>query len=253
VTSPLRKGVAVVTGAAGGIGAAVARTLADAGFCVVACDLDADAGERVVDQIAATRGSAVFITADVRSSEAVERVRGLAVEQGSVRALVNAAAILRCNTVVDTAEAEWDEVMAVNVRGTYLMCRAMVPAIAEAGGGAVVNISSVHAVATVPRLAAYAASKGAILALSRQMALDYAEEGIRVIPLVVGSVDTEMSRQHAAAQGLEPGVWDPKDRSAGRMAAPDEVARVVAFAVSDAASFLNGSPLVVDGGLLARL
>ena len=119
--------------------------------------------------------------------------------------------------------------------------------------GFLANLSSVHALATVPDLAAYAASKGAVLALSRQMAIDYAADGIRVVPLIVGSVDTEMSRQHAAAQGLPPGHAEPGNRALGRMAAPAEVAEVIAFLVSAQAGFITGSPVVADGGMLTQL
>ena len=244
--------VAVVTGAARGIGAAVASTLAQRGYRVVLADTDA-AGEDTAARVVAAGGSARYVGTDVSSAGAVRRLGAAAASIGPVRALVNAAGILRCNTVVDTDEAEWDAVMAVNLKGTYLTCRELIPAIVEAGGGAVVNLASVHAMATVPQLAAYAASKGAIVSLSRQMAIDYAAAGVRVVPLVVGSVDTDMSRQHATAQGLPPGHWDPGERRAGRMANPDEIAAVVAFAVSDDASFVTGAPLVADGGLLALL
>lgn len=244
--------VAVVTGAAGGIGAAVASVLARRGYGVVLADVDA-AGEDTATRIAAAGGSARYVATDVSSADDVRHLGAVAAGMGPVRALVNAAAILRCNSVVDTDEAEWDAVMAVNLKGTYLTCRELIPRMVEAGGGAVVNLASVHAMATVPQLAAYAASKGAIVSLSRQMAIDYAAVGVRVLPLVVGSVDTEMSRQHARAQALPPGQWHPGERRAGRMANPDEIASVVAFAVSDDASFVTGAPLVADGGLLALL
>jgi NAD(P)-dependent dehydrogenase (short-subunit alcohol dehydrogenase family) len=180
-------------------------------------------------------------------------VATVAADRGDVHAVVNAAGILSVSDVVDTDEDEWDRVFAVNVKGTYLISRATIPLLRAAGGGAIVNISSVHALATVERCAAYAATKGAVLALSRQMAIDYAADGIRVIPLIVGSVDTEMSSQHAAVFGLPSGHAEPGKPALGRMAAPDEIASVIRFLVSSDAAFVTGSPMVADGGLLTHL
>ncbi|HWG13344.1 MAG TPA: SDR family oxidoreductase [Streptosporangiaceae bacterium] len=243
--------VALVTGAAGGIGRAVALILAARGMTVVGLD-SGDAGDlpaRLRDQ----QPASTVRRGDVSSAAQVEEAVAAAAALGPLTTLVNAAAILACHDVATTDEAEWDRVFAVNVKGTYLTCRSAIPRLRAAGGGCIVNLSSVHALATVPDLAAYAASKGAVLALSRQMAIDYAADGIRVVPLIVGSVDTAMSRQHAQAQGLPPGRAEPGDRHLGRMAEPAEVARVIAFLVSGEASFITGSPVVADGGMLTHL
>jgi NAD(P)-dependent dehydrogenase (short-subunit alcohol dehydrogenase family) len=243
--------VAIVTGAARGIGRATAIALARAGMVVVGADLGD--GQPAEAELTTITGGSVVLRADVSVAADVARVAATAAGLGEVRAVVNAAAILSVTDVLDTEEAEWDRVFAVNVKGTYLVCRAALPLLRAAGGGAIVNLSSVHALATVERCAAYAASKGAVLALSRQMAIDYAGDNIRVVPLVVGSVDTEMSRQHAAAFGLPPGHAEPDQPALGRMAAPYEIADVIAFLVSSPAAFLTGSPVVADGGLLTHL
>jgi NAD(P)-dependent dehydrogenase (short-subunit alcohol dehydrogenase family) len=250
--------VALVTGAAGGIGRAVALALAARGLTIVGVDTAGPAGAG--DLVARLRAcqpahpaASTVLAGDVSSAAQVERAVATAAGLGPLTTVVNCAAILACHDVASTGEGEWDRVFAVNVKGTYLVCRSAVPRLRAAGGGCIVNLSSVHALATVPDLAAYAASKGAVLALSRQMAIDYAEDGIRVVPLIVGSVDTEMSRQHAAAQGLPPGRAQPGDRALGRMAEPSEVADVVAYLVSAQAGFITGSPVVADGGLLTRL
>jgi NAD(P)-dependent dehydrogenase (short-subunit alcohol dehydrogenase family) len=243
--------VALVTGAAGGIGRAVALTLAARGFTVAGLDLG-DAGD-LQAELRSHQPASVILRADVSAAPQVAAAVDQAAALGPLTALVNCAAILTCHDVAATGEEEWDRVFAVNVKGTYLTCRHAVPQLRAAGGGAIVNLSSVHALATVPELAAYAASKGAVLALSRQMAIDYAADGIRVVPLIVGSVDTEMSRQHALAQGLPPGHAEPGLRQLGRMAEPAEIAQVVAFLVSDEAGFVTGSPLVADGGMLTHL
>jgi NAD(P)-dependent dehydrogenase (short-subunit alcohol dehydrogenase family) len=243
--------VALVTGVAGGIGRAVALLLADRGLTVVGLDLG-DAGD-LTDRLRDRRPSSAVLRGDVSSAEQVAAAVDAAAARGPLTALVNCAGILACHDVAGTDEDEWDRVFAVNVKGTYLTCRFAVPRLRAAGGGAIVNLSSVHALATVPNLAAYAASKGAVLALSRQMAIDYAADGIRVVPLIVGSVDTEMSRQHARAQGLPPGQAEPGDRRLGRMAEPAEVAQIIAYLVSAEAGFITGSPVVADGGMLTHL
>jgi NAD(P)-dependent dehydrogenase (short-subunit alcohol dehydrogenase family) len=243
--------VALVTGAAGGIGRAVALLLARRGRTVVGLDLG-DAGG-LQAELRAQQPASEVLRGDVSSAGQVAAAVDRAAALGPLTTLVNCAAILTCHDVATTDEQEWDRVFAVNVKGTYLTCRSVVPRLRAAGGGCIVNLSSVHALATVPSLAAYAASKGAVLALSRQMAIDYAADGIRVVPLIVGSVDTEMSRQHAQAQGLPPGHAEPGLRQLGRMAEPAEVAQVIAFLVSAEAGFVTGSPVVADGGMLTHL
>jgi NAD(P)-dependent dehydrogenase (short-subunit alcohol dehydrogenase family) len=243
--------VALVTGAAGGIGRAVALALAARAMTVVGTDTGdpGDLQARLRDH----QPASTVRHCDVTSAAQVDEAVSVAAALGPLTTLVNCAAILACHDVATTDESEWDRVFAVNVKGTYLTCRSAIPRLRAAGGGCIVNLSSVHALATVPDLAAYAASKGAVLALSRQMAIDYAADGIRVVPLIVGSVDTAMSRQHAAALGLPPGRAEPGDRSLGRMAAPAEVADVIAFLVSARAGFITGSPVVADGGMLTHL
>jgi NAD(P)-dependent dehydrogenase (short-subunit alcohol dehydrogenase family) len=247
VPAPTRQ-VAIVTGGARGIGAAVVDALAAAGMAVASFDIS--------DPAEPSRGDdgRAHLTVDVsRAAQTQAAVAAVAARFGRIDVLVNNAGILDCHAVHDTPEDTWDRVMAVNVKSVFLMSRAVIPHLKAAGGGAIVNISSVHAIATVPRLAAYAASKGAVLALSRQMALDYADDGIRVNAVVVGAVDTEMSAQHGAAMARD-GVTVAAGTSAiGRTAQPAEVARAVAFLASPQSSFLTGAPLIADGGMLARL
>jgi NAD(P)-dependent dehydrogenase (short-subunit alcohol dehydrogenase family) len=182
-----------------------------------------------------------------------DAVGAVAQRFGRIDVLVNNAGILAVHAVHDTPEDIWDRVMAVNVKSVFLMSQAVIPHLKAAGGGSIVNISSVHAIATVPRLAAYAASKGAVLSLSRQMALDYADDGIRVNAVVVGGVDTQMSAEHGAAMARDGITVAPGTGAIGRSAQPGEVARAVAFLASPESSFLTGAPLIADGGMLARL
>jgi NAD(P)-dependent dehydrogenase (short-subunit alcohol dehydrogenase family) len=231
--------VAIVTGGGRGIGAAVADALAADGMRVASLDLQLADG-------AADDSGRLFLKADVASAAEVAAAVGQVADRwGRVDVLVNNAGVLDCHAVDDTPEETWDRVMAVNVKSVYLMSRAVIPHMRAAGGGSIVNISSVHALATVPRLAAYAASKGAVL--------DYADDGIRVNAVIVGGVDTQMSADHGAAMTRDGVLVASPQGSVGRTAQPAEVANVVAFLASPRSSFITGAPVIADAGMLARL
>jgi NAD(P)-dependent dehydrogenase (short-subunit alcohol dehydrogenase family) len=154
----------------------------------------------------------------------------------------------------DVSDAEWDRTMAVNLTAIFRVCRATLPLLRAAGGGSVVNIASVHAIATVPGVPAYAASKAAVTGLSRQMALDYAVDRIRVNSVIVGSVATRMTLDGLEeAGGAEALGLSFEDNRIARIANPREIATAIGFLISDAASFVTGSAFVADGGMLARL
>lgn len=236
--------VAIVTGGSGGIGSALVAILRERGYSVVPFDV----------RPALPAADDEFRTVDITRSAEVDRaVTEVVLRHGRLDAVVNAAGVLECYAVDDTPESVWDRVMAVNVKGAFLMSRAAIPHLRTAGGGSIVNISSVHALASVGRTAAYAASKGALVSLSRQMAVDYADDDIRVNSVVVGSVDTEMSKAHGAAIARDGVAIAPFPGRLGRVADPREVARAVAFLLSGDASFVNASAFVVDGGMLSRL
>ena len=238
--------MALVTGAASGIGAAVAARLAQDGVRVVSVDRAACDG--VPDGLA--------LQADVsRDDECARAVSAAMSAFGRVDVLVNSAGIQRYGDVVDTSPAEWDEVMAVNLRSAYLMSHHTVPHLTATGAGSVVHVSSVQALAAQRGVAAYAASKGALVALTHAMAVDHAP-AVRVNAVLPGSVDTPMLRDAARkfADDEDDAVRDwGAMHPLGRVALPEEVAEGVAFLASPAASFVTGSVVRADGGLMSRI
>ena len=253
--------VALVTGGSSGIGRAVAELLAAGGARVAVNSADADEAAAVAAAITAGGGVAVPVVADVRDSDAMTSAVRLAAETyGSLDTLVTSAGIQRYGTVTDTDEAVWDEVFAINVKGVFLAAKAALPYLRRSPRGAAVVVSSVQAHATQADVAAYAASKGALNALVRSMAIDEAPYGVRVNAVCPGSVDTPMLRSSARlfSDGGEAGaqraidVWG-RSHPLGRVAQPSEIAEVVGFLASPRASFVTGEDIRVDGGLLALL
>jgi NAD(P)-dependent dehydrogenase (short-subunit alcohol dehydrogenase family) len=255
-TASARHSVHIVTGAASGIGRAIAERLALDGFSVLAADIDGDEAEAVAAGIRGAGGTAGAFTVDVGSSDECAAAVRAATSLGELGGLVNVAGIMTSSDSVATVtDAELERIFAVNVHAIFRLGRHVIPALRAAGGGVIVNTASVHAFATMPGCATYAASKGAIVALTRQMAIDLAQDRIRVVAVAPGSVDTPLTRRELARIGRtaeEAGF--PRDPCRiGRMAEPSELADVVSWLVSEQARFVNGTTVVADGGLLAKL
>lgn len=259
MTEDLRGKVALVTGGGAGIGHAAARKLAHEGARVVLCS---DCEDQVQQTVARLQNDGLGVEgmrADVTSSRDMEGFIDFAVETyRQVDILVNSAGIQRYGTVVDTDEDLWDEVLDVNLKGMYLAAKHAIPEMKRVGGGAIVNVSSVQAMASQKGVAAYTASKGGINALTRAMALDHAHENIRVNAVCPASVDTPMLRRSAdlfkGEGSLEATLEDwGKMHPLGRVAQPDEIAEVIVFLAGPRASFVTGGEYKVDGGLLASL
>jgi NAD(P)-dependent dehydrogenase (short-subunit alcohol dehydrogenase family) len=251
--------VAIVAGGALGIGRAAARRLAQDEALVVICSDREDQVERAVKELREQALEARGLRADVTSPADMKRLVDFTVENyGGVDILVNSAGIQRYGTVVETEEVAWDEVLDVNLKGIYLASKHAIPEMRRRGGGAIVNLSSVQAFASQQGVAAYTASKGGINALTRAMALDHAEENIRVNAVCPASVDTPMLRWSAdlfkGDKSIEETVEDwGRMHPVGRVARPEEVAEVIVFLASPRASFVTGGDYKVDGGLLAAL
>ena len=238
--------VALVTGAAGGIGAAVSARLAQEGFRVACSDLATEAAELAAAEIPGARG----FGCDLRSEEAVEGLRAaVTAELGAPWLLVNAGGVFFEHEVTELSLEQWDLVMDVNVRGTFLTCRALLPAMEAARSGCIVNIASTAGLTGGHTRAAYNASKGAVVLFTRSLAIDWGPRGVRVNCVAPGLIDTPM----ADWIRLDPVRLAAFERSlpAGRIGTPDDIADAVAFLASNGASYMHGSTLVVDGGVTA--
>ncbi len=242
--------VALVTGAAAGIGKATAILLAREGAAVVVQDIRED-GKSTAEAILAAGGRASFIRGDVtRAADAEAAVERAVSEFGRLDILVNNAGIIRRANVVQTTEAEWDRVMAVNVKSVFLFSRAAVPVMVRQGGGVIVSTASGWGLDGGKDAASYCASKAAVVNLTRAMAIDHAEQNIRVNCVCPGDTDTAMLREEARQLGHDVGDFLTRSahRPLGRMGRPEEIAQAILFLASDASSYVTGTALVVDGG-----
>ena len=255
--------VALITGGASGIGLAAADLLLHRGCRVMIGGISAADVDQAISQLATDSRpeNVAGRVADVTDEQAVdELVQDCVSRFGGLDVLITAAGIQRYGSAADTLADQWDEVLAVNLRGTYLAVRYALPHLRSRGGGSIVIVSSVQAFATQTAVAAYTASKGALNALARSIAVDEAGNGVRANTVCPGSVDTPMLRWAAGqySDGTAEGVqrliesWG-RGHPLGRVAQPGEVAEAIAFLASDRASFITGVSLPVDGGLLSGL
>jgi NAD(P)-dependent dehydrogenase (short-subunit alcohol dehydrogenase family) len=248
----LRGKVAITTGGTSGIGLATAILFAKEGAKVVIAARDEEHGKQALSKLTSEGREGLFVRCDVRRPEDCKRVVDQAVKTfGRLDILFNNAGVIHVGrSVVDTTEAEWDSTMEVNVKGIYLMSKYAIPRMKETGGGVIVNTSSVFGLVAGSGVAAYCASKGAVVMLTRAMAVDHASDGIRVNCICPGSVDTPMLREEMEDLG---GVDVQKPKFAARhpmnrISTPEEVARAALYLASDDSSFVTGVALPVDGG-----
>ena len=250
----LESRVALVTGGGSGIGRAVALAFAREGAWVLVADIDEPAVQETAIRISRSGGRAFPLRADVAESADCERIVERAQQiYGGLHVLVNNAGIIRRATVVETSEEEWDRVMAVNVKSVYLCSRFAIPAMAAAGGGVIINISSGWGLKGGGRAASYCASKGAVVQLTRAMAIDHGPQNIRVACICPGDTDTAMLRGEAVQVGQDEAAFmaEAAARPLGRIGRPEDIAAAAVYLASDAAAWVTGTTLVVDGGGLA--
>jgi NAD(P)-dependent dehydrogenase (short-subunit alcohol dehydrogenase family) len=241
----------VVTGAASGIGRATSEILCELGAALYALDRDADALATFVKDLASAGANCNAVVADISSQSDVEMVRSRIVADGvQLKALVNNVGINRVKLAEDMAIDEWNEILALNLTGAFLMSKAMIPLLLENGKGSIVNISSGYGIIGGPRMPAYSASKAGMIGLTKQLSVDYGSKGLRVNAVCPGLTLTERVKGY-----IERGLVDSSDISkrilAGRFAQPREIGNVIAFLASDASSYMNGAVIPVDGGQTA--
>jgi NAD(P)-dependent dehydrogenase (short-subunit alcohol dehydrogenase family) len=246
--------IAAITGGAQGIGRALAFTFAERGYAVSIADPDKEAGFEVIREIRRINGKAIYFAADVSREEDVERwLRVTAQELGGVTALINNAGIGRSGSMTELPIAEWDRVIGVNLRGTFLCSRIAARYMLPQKHGAIVNIASTRALMSEPDTEAYAASKGGILALTHAMAVSLGPHGIRVNAVSPGWIET---RDWQSSGLAETPVHSERDRSqhpAGRVGTPSDIAEACLYLASDKAGFITGQNLVIDGGMTVKM
>lgn len=242
---------AIVTGGASGIGRATALQLAEEGAAVIVADMDTDGGEETVDRVTGMGGVAEFQELNVAERDQFDEVVDeVASQHDGIDILINNAGVLRLSRFQETSESEFDLQVAVNLKGVWNGCQAVVPTMIEQGSGAIVNTASIDGIMGAPYHAPYGAAKAAVINLTRTLAVELGRDGIRINAVCPGFIETPPVEHHVAAQE------DPEakreamasENALGRLADPGEVAECIAFLASDKASFVTGEELVVDAG-----
>ncbi len=234
---------AFVTGAGSGIGEAVARALHREGARITLADLSFDRVQALAGELGNGRASACAL--DVRDEDAVARAL-----PADLDLLVNVAGIGSTTTAPETPLEIWEDVFAVNARGTFLTCKHAIPSMIERGGGSIVNMASIAGVVGLRNRAAYCASKGAVIAFTRAVAVDHVADGIRVNAVCPGTVDSPWVQRLVTDAGESLDALRAR-QPMGRLGQPDEIAEAVLYLASDAAAFITGTVLTIDGGLTA--
>ncbi|MFX0068129.1 MAG: SDR family NAD(P)-dependent oxidoreductase [Promethearchaeota archaeon] len=245
----LENKVAVITGAASGIGAATARLFAKEGAKVVVADLDEELGRKVVDEIKLMGRESILIKTDVSKwNDARNLIESTIATFGRIDILHNNAGIGLIGTVLETTEDEWEKTIDINLKGVFLCSKAAIPHMKKQGGGIIINTASNWGLVAQPGWAAYCASKGGVVMLTKAMSIDHAKDNIRINALCPGYVDTPLLRK-AVEQSRDP---EKEWEDMGRLASPEEIAYGALFLASEESSHAVGNLLVLDNGETAR-
>lgn len=245
---------ALITGGAAGIGRATAELFAREGAALVLVDINKDQGIGLVENLSKIGAQAVFIPGDVTRAEICREAVQAAVEEfGRIDILFNNAGIIRRANVIETSEADWERVLEVNLKSVFLMSKFTLPVMVPAGGGSIINSGSGWGLKGGAKAAAYCAAKAAVVNLTRAMAIDHGPQNVRVNCICPGDTDTEMLRSEAQQLKIDEQAFlkEAALRPLGRFGQPMEIAQAVLFLASEAASYVSGAVLVVDGGGIA--
>jgi dihydroanticapsin dehydrogenase len=249
--------VAIVTGGGEGIGRATCLRLAEEGAAIVVAEINSKTGSATADEVKQTGGRAIFVETDVANEASIQKMVAAAVaEFGKVDVLVNNAAVFVLHGIEATVD-DWRKILDVNVMGSALVAKHVVPEMKKVGGGAIVNLGSISSFIAQPNFWTYNASKGAIANLTRCMAMDLADDNIRVNAVCPGTVWTQIVQRLSKEQGLSPEEAQSHPNWGGshmikRIADPREIANAILFLASDEASFITAECLMVDGGYVAK-
>jgi NAD(P)-dependent dehydrogenase (short-subunit alcohol dehydrogenase family) len=247
----LKGKVAIVTGAASGIGFAIAKRFVEVGASVAILDINEAKGEEAAKEIKKLGGNARFYKCDVTSSSKCKKtVEKVYEDFGRIDILVNSAGVIIRKDIVELTEEEWSFVLGVNLKGTYLVSHYVIPYMIKSGGGSIINIGSGWGLKGGPKAAAYCASKGGVMNLTRAMAIDHGRQGIRVNCVCPGDIDTPLLRSEAAQLGedIDKFMKEAANRPINRVGRPEDVANAVLYLAGDLSSWVTGAILVVDGG-----
>ncbi len=246
--------VAMITGAASGIGLATAKRLAEMGASIALVDINEPKGKEAVEEIESLGSKAKFFRCDVTSdSDCKKTTEGVYKEFSKIDILFNNAGVIRRKNIVELNEEEWDLVLNVNLKAIYLLSRHVIPRMIDDGGGSIINTGSGWGLKGGPNAAAYCAAKGGTINLTRAMAIDHGKQGIRVNCVCPGDTNTELLHEEAVQLGLDDAEFMKAAavRPLHRVGLPEDIANAVLYFASDMSGWVTGSVLIVDGGGLA--
>jgi NAD(P)-dependent dehydrogenase (short-subunit alcohol dehydrogenase family) len=251
----LKNRIALVTGSAQGIGEGVALVLARAGADIVVCDVLKEKGQATADAVAALGRRSLFVHCDVSDPDAVAAMMDQIADFGGLDIIVNNAAVEYFRTLEETTIEEWDRTQSVNLKSIFLSAKAALPLLKKSDHAIIINIASVHATATIPVLAAYAATKGGIVSLTHSLAQDLGPQGIRVLTVSPGFIYAGMTAVWLEEQEDTQETLDRVNamHPAGRIGTPEDIGNFCAFASSEFGGFINGVNVIIDGGLTTML
>jgi len=247
----LNNKVAIITGSGSGIGKAIVRLFSQEGAKVVIAEISEENGKKVMEEIRDNGGTAVFVKTDVSKSSEIKKMTELCLKEfGGIDVLVNNAGIVKFSPFHEVSEEDWDEVINVNLKSVFLASKSVLPYMLEKGKGKIINIASIAGLVGFENIGPYCASKGGIIALSKEMALEYAKKGININCIAPGVIETAMTRD--MLNNSQTRQFLKSSTPYFRLGKSEDIAQAALYLASDESDFVNGEVLVVDGGWIAK-